>query len=104
MNSPLSMLYCDVKTVGGMPCCGIMRLTSEVVDPGGVARETWECSSCHAREFVTVYEAEVAGETPEPDEPESFCTFCHNPYTPGVSDELHACEACANWYRMQLCN
>jgi len=86
-----------------MPCDGVMTLTSTATDVSGTSRETWECNICHAREFVTCVEA-VELDAPEEPEPQFFCTFCHNPYDEHEDDELHACPACATWYRMQPCN
>jgi hypothetical protein len=105
INSTMSLLHCDAPTPGGLPCNGPMRLVSEAVDPGGVARETWECMTCHAREFhtvVTAFDAQAEEErrAESADEPEFFCTFCHNPYEQRSDDELHACEPCTVWYRM----
>jgi len=102
LNSELSILHCDNPCPGGLPCNGIMELVSTATDPGGVSRETWQCTQCRCREFHTVVEAvEVAPEEPEP---EFFCTFCHNPYEPGAEDALHACEACTVWYNISSVN
>ena len=100
-NSTLAICHCDAKTVGGMPCDGVMSLSSVATDVSGTSRETWECTLCHAREFHTVVEAVEVGEA---DEPLFFCTFCHNPYEPGANDAYHACESCTVWFEMQSVN
>lgn len=117
-NRSTSLLHCGRELPGGGVCFGVMMLTQSLPSHAttgvyvNATRETWECCHCHGRQFIWAYEAK-GGEPVESPKDQSqsdanpsgqerlFCITCRNEYPAIQDDELHMCEPCALWYRMQ---